>query len=125
VKKKRFSEEQIIAVLKEFEAGAKVPELCRKRGILDGTFYNWKAKYAGMAVAELRRLKELEPRTYRLYREQGLLVRKRMRKRIAIAEWRPLPRPTGPSQSWSMDYVADALIDGQSFACLRLWMLQP
>ena len=60
MKKKRFSEEQIIAVLKEAEAGAKVAELCRKHGISDATFYNWKAKYAGMSVAELRRLRELE-----------------------------------------------------------------
>jgi putative transposase len=60
VKKKRFSEEQIIAVLKEAEDGAKVLDLCRKHGISDATFYNWKAKYAGMTVADLRRLKELE-----------------------------------------------------------------
>jgi len=68
VKKKRFSEEQIIAVLKEAEAGAKVLELCRKHGISDATFYNWKAKYAGMTVAELRRLRELEGENAKLKR---------------------------------------------------------
>lgn len=68
MKKKRFSEEQIIAVLKEAEAGAKVLELCRKHGISDATFYNWKAKYAGMAVADLRRLKELEAENAKLKR---------------------------------------------------------
>jgi putative transposase len=68
VKKKRFSEEQIIAVLKEAEAGAKVAELCRKHGISDATFYNWKAKYAGMSVAELRRLRELEAENAKLKR---------------------------------------------------------
>lgn len=68
MKKKRFSEEQIIAVLKEAEAGAKVLDLCRKHGISDATFYNWKAKYAGMTVAELRRLKELEAQNAKLKR---------------------------------------------------------
>jgi putative transposase len=68
VKKKRFSEEQIIAVLKEAEAGAKVADLCRKHGISDATFYNWKAKYAGMTVAELRRLRELEAENAKLKR---------------------------------------------------------
>lgn len=68
MKKKRFSEEQIIAVLKEAEAGAKVAELCRKHGISDATFYNWKAKYAGMTVAELRRLRELEAENSKLKR---------------------------------------------------------
>jgi len=75
VKKKRFTEEQIIAVLKEAEAGAKVLDLCRKHGISDATFYNWKAKYAGMTVAELRRLRELEVENSKLKRivaEQAL-----------------------------------------------------
>jgi len=57
---KRFTDEQIIGVLKEAEAGAKTKELCRKHGISEATFYNWKAKYSGMTVSEARRLKELE-----------------------------------------------------------------
>jgi putative transposase len=68
MKRKRFTEEQIIAVLKEAEAGAKVMDLCRKHGISDATFYNWKAKYAGMTVAELRRLRELETENTKLKR---------------------------------------------------------
>jgi putative transposase len=59
-------------------------------------------------------------RTYRLYREQGLMVRKRKRKRIGIAERLALPRPTGPNQSWSMDYVADGLIDGRKLRVLAI-----
>ena len=51
---KRFSEEQIISVLKEAEAGMGLAELCRKYGICEGTYYNWKAKYGGMTVSEAR-----------------------------------------------------------------------
>ena len=66
MKKKRFTEEQIIAVLKESEAGAATKELCRKHGISEPTFYNWKSKYAGMTVSEARRLKELESENAKL-----------------------------------------------------------
>jgi transcriptional regulator NrdR family protein len=64
MKAKRFSEEQIIGVLKEAEAGAKTKDLCRQHGISEATFYNWKAKYAGMTVSEARRLKELDKVAY-------------------------------------------------------------
>ena len=68
MKAKLFSEEQIIGVLKEAEAGAKTRELCRRHGISEATFYNWKAKYAGMTVSEARRLKELEQENAKLKR---------------------------------------------------------
>ena len=69
MKAKRFSEEQIIGVLKEAEAGAKTKELCRRHGISEATFfYNWKAKHAGMTVSEARRLKELERENAKLKR---------------------------------------------------------
>ena len=68
MKGKRFTEEQIIAVLKEAEAGAKTKELCRRHGISEPTFYNWKAKYAGMTVSEARRLRELESENNKLKR---------------------------------------------------------
>ena len=68
MKGKRFTEEQIIGVLKEAEAGAKTKELCRRHGISEATFYNWKAKFAGMTVSEARRLKELEAENSKLKR---------------------------------------------------------
>ena len=68
MKRKRFGEEQIIGVLKEAEAGAKPAELCRRHGISEATYYNWKAKYAGMTISEARRLRELEKENARLKR---------------------------------------------------------
>ena len=64
--KKRFTEEQIIAVLKESEAGAKTGELCRRQGICQATFYKWKAKYGGMEVSDARKLRSLEEENRRL-----------------------------------------------------------
>jgi len=66
MKRARFTEEQIIAVLKEHEAGAKTGDLARKHGISEATFYNWKAKYGGLDVSEARRLKALEDENAKL-----------------------------------------------------------
>ena len=68
MKARRFTQEQIIGVLKEAEAGAKTKDLCRKYGISAPTFYNWKAKYAGMTVSEAGRLKQLEAENTKLKR---------------------------------------------------------
>ena len=64
--RKRYTEEQIIAVLNEAESGARTADLWRKYGMSDATFYNWKAKYAGLTVSELKRLKSLEDENRRL-----------------------------------------------------------
>ena len=66
MKRARFSEEQIIGVLKEAEAGAKVSELCRRNGISDATFYTWRSKYGGLEISEMRRLRQLEEENRRL-----------------------------------------------------------
>ncbi len=66
--KTRFTEAQIIGVLKEAEAGAKIADLCRKHGISDSTYYNWKAKFGGMTVSEAQRLKALEAENSKLKR---------------------------------------------------------
>jgi putative transposase len=68
MKRGRFSEEQIIAILKEHEAGLPVADLCRKHGVSDASIYKWKARYGGMDVSEARRLKTVEEENARLKR---------------------------------------------------------
>jgi putative transposase len=68
MKRSRFTEEQIIAILREQETGVPVTELCRKHGLSSPTFYKWKAKYGGLDVSEARRLKALEDENAKLKR---------------------------------------------------------
>ena len=66
MKKKRFTEEQIIGAIKAHEAGEKVADICRRIGVAQGTFYNWRAKFAGMEVNEAKRMRELEAENTKL-----------------------------------------------------------
>lgn len=68
MRKSRFSEEQIISILREQEQGRPTPEVCREHGISANTFYRWKSKYGGMEVSDARRLKQLEDENGRLKR---------------------------------------------------------
>lgn len=77
MKKSRFSESQIIAAIKQNEAGRKVEEICRELGISNGTFYQWRKKYSGMEASQLKELKELQAENAqlkRMYAEQALQV---------------------------------------------------
>lgn len=68
MKKSRFTESQIVSILKESDAGMKVEELCRRHGISSATYYNWKSRYGGMEASDVKRLKELEEENARLKR---------------------------------------------------------
>lgn len=68
MKKSRFTETQILAILKEGEAGVKVKDLCRNHGISDATYYNWKSKYGGMQSSDLKRMKDMEAELSQLKR---------------------------------------------------------
>jgi putative transposase len=68
MKKTRYTEEQIAFALKQAETGTRVEEVCRKMGISEATFYNWKKKFGGMGVTELRRLRQLEDENQRIKR---------------------------------------------------------
>ena len=68
MKKSRFSETQIIGILNEGEAGIKVKDICRKHGISDATYYNWKSKYGGIKASDLKRVKDMEQELAQLKR---------------------------------------------------------
>ncbi len=68
MKRSRFTETQILSILKEADAGLKVKEICRKHGISDATYYTWKSKYGGMSASDLRRLREVEEENAKLKR---------------------------------------------------------
>lgn len=74
MKKSRFTEEQIVVILKESEAGVPNKELCRKHGISDATFYHWRSKYGGMNVSDVKRLKSLEEENAQLKRLVGQMA---------------------------------------------------
>jgi len=88
MKRARFTEEQIIGVLREHEAGAKTVDLARKHGVSEATLYNWKAKYGGMDVSEAKRLKQLEDENAKLKKLLAeAMLDNAMLKDIASKKW--------------------------------------
>ena len=88
MKRSRFSEEQIIGILKEQEAGAKTVDVCRKHGISDVTFYKWKSKYGGLEASDAKRLKALEGENAKLKRLLAeAMLDNAMLKDIASKKW--------------------------------------
>lgn len=88
MRKSRFSEEQIIGVLKAVESGRKVADVCREHGIAEGTYFRWKAKYGGLDVSEARRLRELEEENRRLkHAVAELTLDKQILKEVVARKW--------------------------------------
>ena len=88
MKRSRFTEEQIISILKEQEAGAKTVDVCRKHGISDVTFYKWKSKYGGLEASDAKRLKALEDENAKLKRLLAeAMLDNAMLKDIAAKKW--------------------------------------
>lgn len=88
MKRSRFSEEQIIAILKEHEAGVATAEVCRRHGVSSATFYKWKAKFGGLEVSDAKRLRQLEDENAKLERLLAeAMLDNAMLKEIVVKKW--------------------------------------
>ena len=121
MKTSKFTETQIVSILKQSDACMPVKDVCRQAGISVATYYNWKSKYGGLEASELRRVKELKAenaqlkRIYRLYRAMWLNLRRAARKRLPKRDRAALYVPRLPDTVWSVDFMSDALACGRRF----------
>lgn len=150
MRKSKFTEEQIINILNSVEASQKVTDACRSNGISEQTYHRWKAKYGGSMLTKLAasnvrsRLKALassrprfgyrrlgvmleregllvnHKRVYRLYREEGLILRRKRRQRASSARRVPMSSPTQAGERYSMDFMSDSLATGRVFRALNI-----
>ena len=107
------TDSQVIAILKQAEAGTPVSELCREHGISSASFYKWRSKFGGMGAALMSRLKELEEENRRLKKMYA-------EERLKREKPEPLSVPSGSNESWSMDFMHDQLADGRSVRVLNI-----
>jgi putative transposase len=117
MKRNRFTEEQIIGILKEHELGAKTADLCRKHGMSEATLYNWKAKFGGMEVSEAKRLRSLEDENRKLKKllAEAMLDQAALKELLAKKWWgspmpaeqsppgSPITTPTAPTRRWRIE----------------------
>lgn len=123
MRRSRLTQERMIGVLKEHQAGATTPDLCRKHGISDATFYKWRAKYGGIEVSDAGKMKSLEDENARLKKlnpTERLGVRRRGGRKRALGTRASMVLPQGPNQRWSLDFVSGALGCGRRFRLLAV-----
>ncbi len=113
--RKKYTEEQIIAVLREGEAGAKVADLCRKYSMSDASYCNCPQIHL---LLRRQGLVVNHKRMERIYREEGLSLRKRRQKKTAAQTGVILPAPEKINERWSMDLVTDSIVTGRRFRAL-------
>jgi putative transposase len=113
MQRKRHTEEQIIAILKEHEAGMKTADLCRKYGISGATFYNWKAKYGGLEVSEAKRLKGLESQNAKLKK----LLADAMLDNVALKDLLAKKKVTPAAKREAVAHVCSAFELSERRAC--------